>query len=1400
MTAKKKPVTKAENTKTTRSTSKGANRRPNNPIDSMERKRMQQASSKSEERYKIIFESSPLAINITHEEEITYANPAYLKMFGFPNLAELLSYAPLELFTPEYRLQIQKNIQRRAKGLPAPDSYEVECFRKDGTRFPVLMYLTRTTFADGPATVGFILDTTERKQAEEALRAVSSRQEAILAAVPDIIMEVNNNKVYTWANQAGLAFFGEDVVGKEAAFYFEGEQKTYDLVQPLFNGDESVVYLESWQRNKEGQKRLLAWWCRALKDESGNVIGALSSGRDITERKQAEEALRESEERYKNLFQNNHAAMLIIDPDSGTIVDANPAAATYYGWNHKELLKKNIDEINTLTTEEVHAEMQLSRTEKRNHFIFKHRRADGSIRDVEVYSGPLALKGKSLLYSIVHDLTERKQSEEALRESEERFYRLSSATSEGIVISDQGKIVDANPQIVSMLGYDPDEMIGLRPINFVAPESRDLVNANIRAGIEGPYEHLAMKKDGSVFPVEICARSIHYEGHQARVTIIRDITERKQAEAEVRKRHEDLTLLNAINAAANHGESLAAIINLISENVKGLFSSMGATIHLFNADHSRLVMQNMALDVGTIGIIEKILGLTLPAIEHDLQKAHPFRQVLESRQAQLVTDPRLIQDMFVGYIEAVPLGVKVSTRIKKLLPTLVKIIGQKSVMIVPLITGEEIIGTLDVGSREVFSEDDLRRLEIIAEQLTSVIQRKRAEEKLEEERILLRTLIDNLPDRVYVMDVQGRKVLSNIADWQACGGKTMEDVIGKTDLDTYPSELAESYWALDKSVIESGESMLNLEEPGLDPQGKRVWVLSSKVPLRDNQGKVIGLVGVGRDITERKWSEEQLSYQAALLANVNDAIVASDSQFRLTAFNAAAEALYGWKAEEVLGRNGLEIFRTEWSSVDADDMRRRIAEMGHWRGEATQVLKDGTRIPVEMSSIVLRDKSGQITGYISMNRDITERKQTQTLQEAVYQIAAAAETTSTLNELYPQIHQIISSVMPAEYFYITLYDEAQDLLRFPYFKDAADEPSVDGIQPGKGLTAYVLRTGKSLLCTQAVHDELERKGEVKLLGVPSAIWLGVPLVVEGKTIGAMVVQHFTDPRAYGEREQHMLEFVSTQVAIAISRKQVEEQIRQLNTSLEQRVEERTRELRQAQEQLVRKEKLATLGQLAGGVGHELRNPLGVINTSIYYLKLVQPEASEKIKEHHAMIEQEVHNAEKIINDLLDFARVISAEREQVSVDKLVRRTLERFPVPPAVKLKLELPDDIPNVYADPRQVEQVLGNLVTNACQAMNLEGKLTISARRQKKMVGIAVKDTGSGISPENMKKLFEPLFTTKVKGIGLGLAVSQKLAEANGGLIEVKSEVGTGSTFKLYLPIQRTVSREKRIGSSRQ
>ena len=173
----------------------------------------------------------------------------------------------------------------------AVDHAERQMVTKGGGRKPILKTVARMTLGGDDVLVESFMDISEQKEAEEALRALALRHDALLAAIPEIVMEVDNDKVYTWANQAGQEFFGEDVVGKEAASFFEGEQKTYETVEPVFKGSEGTVYVESWQRRRDGEKRLLAWWCRTLKDESGNVTGALSSAHDITERKAVEETL-----------------------------------------------------------------------------------------------------------------------------------------------------------------------------------------------------------------------------------------------------------------------------------------------------------------------------------------------------------------------------------------------------------------------------------------------------------------------------------------------------------------------------------------------------------------------------------------------------------------------------------------------------------------------------------------------------------------------------------------------------------------------------------------------------------------------------------------------------------------------------------------------------------------------------------------------------------------------------------------------------------------------------------------------------------------------------------------------------------------------------------------------------
>jgi PAS domain S-box-containing protein len=176
---------------------------------------------------------------------------------------------------------------------------------------------------------------------------------------------------------------------------------------------------------------------------------------------------------------------------------------------------------------------------------------------------------------------------------------------------------------------------------------------------------------------------------------------------------------------------------------------------------------------------------------------------------------------------------------------------------------------------------------------------------------------------------------------------------------------------------------------------------------------------------------------------------------------------------------------------------------------------------------------------------LADSKESELIQDAVYRIALATDRAKSLEELFNAIHAVIGEVMPAENFYIALYDEKKSTIHFPYYVDERDTTTTNGEYPfGKGLTEYVIRTGKALLCDLSTHEELEERGEIELIGPASPIWLGVPLEVDGKIIGAMVVQHYSDQDVYSNHELRMLEFVSTQVAMAISRKRSEKALLQ----------------------------------------------------------------------------------------------------------------------------------------------------------------------------------------------------------------------------------------------------------------
>jgi PAS domain S-box-containing protein len=505
----------------------------------------------------------------------------------------------------------------------------------------------------------------ERKRTEEELQILSSHYEAMLGAIPDIIMEVNTDKVYRWTNHAGIKFFGEDVIGKPADFYFIGEQQTYQTIQPLFNGSEEVVYVESWQRRRDSEKRLLAWWCRVLKNAEGTVTGVLSTARDITERKQAEESLA----LFSHAIKSINECISITDTNN-IILFVNQAFVTTYGYTREELLEKSIFMVRANT--EINKDSILQKTlgggwygeslnRKKDSTVFPVSLSTSVVYDEK--GQPIALVG------ITVDITERKQAEATLRETEKNYRLLFEQNLAGVYHTTfDGVILDCNDAFITMLGYNSLEELRVHRI-------ADL------------YFNKATREDF------VSYLRIHGFIKNSEITL----------------RRKDGTIL---------------------------FGLENATLVTGNKD-------------------------SLPAT---------------------------------------------------------------------------ILGTI-----------------------VDITERKNAEESLIKERTLLRTMIDNIPDRIYAKDSESRFTVCNKALVIRMGKNNPDEIVGKSDFDFLPRELAARFRSDELAIIKSGQPLLNREEPMDSVTGETRWSLATKVPLRDNQGNIIGIVGMGRDITEQKKLRQELA-------------------------------------------------------------------------------------------------------------------------------------------------------------------------------------------------------------------------------------------------------------------------------------------------------------------------------------------------------------------------------------------------------------------------------------------------------------------------------------------------------------------------------------------------------------
>jgi PAS domain S-box-containing protein len=531
--------------------------------------------------------------------------------------------------------------------------------------------------------------------------------------------------------------------------------------------------------------------------------------------------------------------------------------------------------------------------------------------------------------------------------------------------------------------------------------------------------------------------------------------------------------------------------------------------------------------------------------------------------------------------------------------------------------------------------------------------------------------------------------------------------------------------------------------------------------LRDEvvQSSVEGIYAEEKRAEEKLEELKEFGEKFQVLINfMPDPIIIVNGKGKFLAVNDRMEEKTGFKREELLGKNFLraKILTEKSRAILIKNLAKKIVGMHAAPYEVEVLTKDGKKLVTEIN-VAMVEYEGKPANLVIF-RDITERKKVEDV------LRQSEEKYRSLVKNIPDV------VWTTSQDGITVFLSSNVEKMYGYTSEEILETGLSHwfVRVYPDDVEYVKEAHERLFTENKKYDvtyRIRRKDG-------KWIWIHDRSVVTYKKDGVM----YADGLISDVTEQiHM-------------KKKLEE----YSERLEELVERRTRALKKAQKQLLEAQRLAAIGEVAAMVGHDLRNPLQSIKNATYYLNnelSCLPHSvpiPQKAIEMLHIISDSVNYADMIMRDLQDFSATKTPILKKTDIKAIVKEALSQVKVPENVELITEL-GCLSEIMADNDQIKRVFINLAANAIQAMENGGTLTVSAKKTKGFVEVSFKDTGVGISKENMEKIFTPFFTTKAKGMGMGLPICKKFIESHGGNIEAKSKVGKGTTFTVKLPIQQ-------------
>ena len=846
---------------------------------------------------------------------------------------------------------------------------------------------------------GTVQDISERKQAEETIHKNQERFKQVAEGAGTWIWEVDANGLYTYVNdyeETILGYTPEEVVGKKYFYDFFAPEIKDNLKKQafeVFSQKASFQNFENPNIHKDGRRVILETMGFPVLGPDGKLLGYRGADKDITERKQTAEALSLSEEKFRSIFENHSAIKLLIDPETGDIADANQAAADYYGWSREELKQMKISQINILSPEQILDKMEQVKMNQQTHFEFQHRLKDGSIRNMEVFSSKIEIGEKVYLHSINHDITERKQAESALKESEERYRRFISQVSEGVYrfetnvpmdtglpleeqvdfIYDHMLIAECNDAFLKMYGLsNEDEMIGRGHLDFHGGRNNEINRNALRAFVKNGYR----VEDTLTEEIGASGQKIYFSNNSIGILennkLVRmwgtqyDITDR------IKDEHVQHVLYSISNAALS-SISLSELIEFISKEIGKLLDSTNFYIAFYDEKTNMLstLYERDEKDVIQSWSAEK--SITGYVIKH--------------QKSMRITEPDVKKLCEAGEIELLGTPSKVW-------------LG------VPLNLNNKVIGALVVQSYDnpnAYTEKDRQMLEFVSHQISISIERKKSETEIREKEVQYHNLADSGTALIWT---SGTDKLCNYFNepWLNFTGRTPEQEMGYGWAEGVHPDDFDGCVQIYNAAFDKREPF-EMEYRLLHASGEYRWLQDMGTPNYNSEGEFIGYIGHCFDISDRKKMEMELIIaKEKAEESQHELKVANDELLERNRFiqtildnlplgvalnkiddgaatyiNKKFEEIYGWNSDEIISIASFfehvypdADYRNKLMGQIMKDILSGDPDRMHWENIFV-TRKDGTQRVVNAVNIPLVEQNTMV----STVSDITELNKTQ---------------------------------------------------------------------------------------------------------------------------------------------------------------------------------------------------------------------------------------------------------------------------------------------------------------------------------------------------------------------------------------------------------------------------------------